>query len=188
MKRDPREPAERFLALLRPIRRELEVYARRLAWNEPDAPDAVQNAVLNAFRSFDRYHDGTNFRAWMFTILTHEIFKVNRRFARLAQTEFQVDPGTLDALPALEPSAAVTDWLNSPEALADALDQELLAALKTLTEIERAVLLLRGIGEFRYREIATALEIPMGSVMGHLARARRKMQAALQRSSRRAVL
>jgi RNA polymerase sigma factor (sigma-70 family) len=113
---------------------------------------------------------------------------LNRKFARLAQREFQVDPETLDALPALEQGTEFTDWLNSPEALADALDQQLVAALKTLTETERAVLLLRGIGEFRYREIAESLGIPMGSVMGHLARARKKVQEALLRPQRRSVL
>jgi RNA polymerase sigma-70 factor (ECF subfamily) len=188
MKKERPDLAESFLALLRPIRLELEVYSRRLVWNERDAPDAIQNAVLNAFKAFDRYHDGTNFRAWMFTILTHEGFKLNRKFARLAQREFQVDPETLDALPALEQGTEFTDWLNSPEALADALDQQLVAALKTLTETERAVLLLRGIGEFRYREIAESLGIPMGSVMGHLARARKKVQEALLRPQRRSVL
>jgi len=178
----------RFLALLRPIERELEVYCRRLVWNERDAPDAIQSAVLNAFKAFDRYHDDTHFRAWMFTILTHEVFKLNKKFARVAQSEFQVEPEALDALPALEQSAEYVDWLNAPEALADALDQQLLAGLKTLTETERAVLLLRGIGEFRYREIAEALEIPLGSVMGNLARARKKMQGTMLRSQRRSVL
>ncbi|MCI0744205.1 MAG: sigma-70 family RNA polymerase sigma factor [Verrucomicrobia subdivision 3 bacterium] len=188
MKKERPNLAESFLALLRPIRGELEVFSRRLVWNEQDAPDAIQNAVLNAFKAFDRYHENTNFRAWMFTILTREVFKLNKKFARLAQSEFQVEPDALDALPALEQSAQLTDWLNSPAALADALDQQLLAALRTLTETERAVLLLRGIGEFRYREIAGSLEIPMGSVMGHLARARKKMQDALLSSQRRSVL
>ena len=188
MKQERTDLAGSFLALLRPIQRELEVYCRRLVWNKHDAPDAIQNAVLNAFKAFDRYHDDTNFRAWMFTILTHEVFKLNKKFARVARSEFQVEPETLDALPALEQSAEYVDWLNAPDALADALDQQLLAGLKTLTETERAVLLLRGIGEFRYREIAEALEIPLGSVMGNLARARKKMQDSILRSQRRSVL
>jgi RNA polymerase sigma-70 factor (ECF subfamily) len=182
------DPAESFLALLRPIRRELEGYCRRLIWSVNDAPDAIQNAVMNAFKAFDRYKEESNFRAWMFTILTHEVFKLNRKFARVAQSEFQVEPDTLEELPALESSTTFTDWLNSPEALAEALDQRLLDGLKTLTETERAVLLLRGIGEFRYGEIAEALDIPMGSVMGNLARARKKMQAVIVRSQRKSVL
>ncbi len=177
MSHDDKSAGDRFLALLRPIERDLETYCRRMIWDQPDAPDAIQNAVMNAFRAFDRYHDNTNFRGWMFTILTREVFKLNKKFARLAQSEFRVDAETLDALAALEQSAEFTD-----------LDQHVVSALKTLTETERAVLLLRGIGEFRYREIAESLEIPMGSVMGHLARARKKMQDALLRFQRRSVL
>jgi RNA polymerase sigma-70 factor (ECF subfamily) len=124
----------------------------------------------------------------MFKILTNEVFKLNRKHGRLAQFEYQMEPEELEALPAWEQSAAYRDWLNAPEALADALDQELVASLKTLTETERAVLLLIAIGEFRYREVAEMLEIPMGSVMGNFARARKKMQAAILRSERKAVL
>lgn len=188
MNKDRTDLAESFLTLLRPIRRELETYCRRLVWNEHDAPDALQNAAMNAFRAFDRYHEDSNFRGWMFKILTHEVFKLNRKHGRLAQFEYQVEPEELDALTTLESNAEYRDWLNAPDALADALDQQLLAALKTLTEAERAVLLMRAIGEFRYREIAEALDIPLGSVMGNLARARKKMQDAILRSQRRSVL
>src|ERR1035441_6980775 len=64
--------ADRFLALLQPIERDLETYARRLIWEPQEAPDAIQNAVLRAFAAFDRYHEDASFRAWMFKILTSE--------------------------------------------------------------------------------------------------------------------
>lgn len=188
MNKDRTDLTENFLTLLRPLRRELETYCRRLVWNEQDAPDALQNAAMNAFKAFTRYHEDRNFRGWMFKILTHEVFKLNRKHGQLEQFEYQVEPEELDALPTLESNAEYRDWLNAPDALADALDQQLLAALKTLTEAERAVLLMRAIGEFRYREIAEALDIPLGSVMGNLARARKKMQDAILRSQRRSVL
>src|SRR6266516_6492935 len=133
MNEKPIDLAESFLALLRPIRRELEVYCRRLVWNDHDAPDAIQNAVMNAFKAFDRYHDDTNFRAWMFKILTHEVFKLNQKHGRQAQFEFQLEPEELEALPALEQSTGYRDWLNAPEALAEVLDQTLVAAWKTPT-------------------------------------------------------
>ncbi|MEW6307191.1 MAG: RNA polymerase sigma factor [Verrucomicrobiota bacterium] len=177
--------AERFLSLLNPIERELEVYCRRLLWNRDDAPDALQNAVMRAFGAFDRYHDDGSFRAWMFKILTNEVFALNRKHGRVAEHEFQVEPEELDALAALEDAAAGTDWLLSPDALRDLLDQDLVAALKTLTDNERAVLLQRAIGQFRYHEIAQSLDMPLGSVMGHLARARKKMRAALRRKEAR---
>lgn len=181
--------AERFLALLRPIQRELEGLSRRLCWNEADTFDALQNAVLKAFKAFDRYHDDGCLRAWMFKIVTNEVRRLNQRQGRLARFECPTGPESFETLPACETTAIPwRDWLNAPEALADALDQELVVGLKTLTESERAVLLLRALGDFRYREIAEILEIPMGSVMGHLARARGKLQAVALRHRGRAVL
>ncbi len=185
---DKQRTVDRFLSLLRPLEGDLEAYCRRLIWSEQETPDAIQNAILRAWAAFDRYHDDASFRAWMFRILTNEVFALNRKYGRIAQFEFHLEPEHVDVLPALETDAEYRDWLNAPEALADALDQPLLAALRTLTEVERAVLLMRAIGEFRYKEIAEALHTPLGSVMGNLARARKKMQDAILRSQRRSVL
>ncbi len=187
MSNDAKSVAMCFLDLLRPIERDLEVYCRRMVWDSQDVPDAIQIAVMRAFAAFDRYHADASFRAWMFRILTNEIFTLNRKHGRIAKLEFHLEPQELDGLPALEQAAEYTDWLLSPDALADALDQDLLAALKTLTDAERAVLLLRAFGDFRYRDISDTLGIPLGSVMGHLSRARQKMRDAIQRVRRRIV-
>src|ERR1035438_7232154 len=90
--------ADRFLALLQPIERDLETYARRLIWEPQEAPDAIQNAVLRAFAAFDRYHEHASFRAWMFKILTNEAFALNRKHARIARHEFQLEPEELAGL------------------------------------------------------------------------------------------
>jgi len=82
--------AARFLALLRPIQRDLENHSRRMVFDRRDFEDALQNAVLRAFRAFDRYHDDASFRAWMFKILTNEIFAINRKRGRVAQFEIAV--------------------------------------------------------------------------------------------------
>src|SRR5438132_13201718 len=108
--REDQQQADRFLGLLRPIERELEVYCRRLVWNEHNVRDAIQNAVMNGFKAFDRYHDDTNFRAWMFKILTHEIFALNRKYARVAAHEFHLNPEELELLPVLQPASTDTDW------------------------------------------------------------------------------
>src|SRR5207237_9979981 len=70
------------------------------------------------------------------------------------------------------------------DSLADALDEELLAALQSLNQSERAVLLMRAIGDLRYREISECLGIPLGSVLGNLSRARQKMRDAILRARR----
>jgi RNA polymerase sigma-70 factor (ECF subfamily) len=176
------ERAERFLALLKPIEGDLERYSRRLIWEPQELSDALQNAVTKAFAAFDRYRPEASFRAWMLKILTHEAFAQNRKHARIAQHEFQLEPDELASLPAARTEGHQT---SSGRPLDEILEPELIAGLKTLTDNERAVLLLRGIGELRYREISDALGIPLGSVMGNLSRARQKMRAFLGRSERR---
>jgi RNA polymerase sigma-70 factor (ECF subfamily) len=180
--------ANRFLALLKPIERDLERYCRRLMWEPQEAPDAIQNAVLRAFAAFDRYHEDASFRAWMFKILTREAFALNRKHARIARHEFQLEPEELAGLAFAGEREQGGIRPVSPGALDDALEPALAAGLKTLTETERAVLLLRAIGELRYREISESLGIPLGSVMGNLARARQKMRAVIARAARRTQL
>jgi len=180
--------ADRFLALLKPIERDLETYCRRLIWEPQQAADALQNAVMRGFAAFDRYHADASFRAWMFKILTHEAFALNRKYARIARHEFQLDPEELAGLAlAGEPGQGGNPNLSSAE-LDAVLEPVLATGLKTLTDTERSVLLLRAIGDLRYREISEALGIPMGSVMGNLSRARYKMRSLLAHSARRTKL
>jgi RNA polymerase sigma-70 factor (ECF subfamily) len=182
---DPEEQRNRFLGLLRPIENDLENYCRRMIFAGRDCEDTLQNAVLRAFRAFDRYHDVASFRAWMFKILTNEIFAMNRKRGRVAQFEIAVEPEEMEEFAGLDlPSEAPISW----DSLADALDEELLAALQSLSGSERAVLLMRAIGDLRYREISECLGIPLGSVMGNLSRARQKMRAAILRAQRRSSL
>ena len=177
--------AARFLGLLRPIESDLENYSRRMVFDRHDCEDALQNAVLRAFRAFDRYRDDASFRAWMFKILTNEIFAINRRRGRITEFEVAVEPEEMEEFAGLGFAAETPiSW----ETLADALDQELLAALQSLNRSERAVLLMRGIGDLRYREISECLGIPLGSVMGNLSRARQKMRDAILRARRRSCL
>ena len=177
--------SDRFLALLKPIERDLETYCRRLIWKPEEAADAVQNSVLRAYSAFDRYREDASFRAWMFKILTREAFALNRKHARITRHELQLDPGDLAELPAHNAQDNKPGATALSEELNDMLDADLSAGLKTLTDMERAVLLLRSVGELRYREIADSLDIPIGSVMGNLARARQKMRSVLARSARR---
>lgn len=182
---DRDEQRNRFLSLLRPIEGDLENYSRRMVFDRRDCEDTLQNAVLRAFRAFDRYHDDASFRAWMFKILTNEIFAMNRKRGRVAQFEIAVEPEELEEFAGLNfTNEAPMSW----ETLADALDEELLAALQSLNDSERAVLLMRAIGELRYREISECLSVPLGSVMGNLSRARQKMRDAILRARRRSSL
>jgi RNA polymerase sigma-70 factor (ECF subfamily) len=176
----PSDKAQRFLELLEPIEAELEGYARRLIWDPQELPDAVHNAIARAIAAFDRYHEGTNFRAWMFTILTREVFAMNRKHHRLAVREFQMEPDDL-ALLAEVPSPREPEGAHS-DSWGEGMDEDLVLALRTLTDPERASLLLRALEGFKYSEISQTLEMPVGSVMGYLGRARKKMRHALART------
>ena len=175
------EQRVRFLELLRPIAGDLENYSRRMVFDRRDCEDALQNAVLRAFAAFDRYHDDGSFRAWMFKILTNEIFAINRKRGRVTKFEVAVEPQEMEEFAGLD---FATETPISWETLADALDEELLAALQRLNQSERAVLFMRAIGDLRYREISECLGIPLGSVMGNLTRARQKMRDAILRARR----
>ena len=182
---DRDEQRDRFLSLLQPIEGDLENYSRRMVFDRRDCEDALQNAVVRAFRAFDRYHDDASFRAWMFKILTNEIFAINRKRGRVAQFEIAVEPVEMEEFAGLEfGSEGPSSW----DALAEALDEELLAGVQSLNQSERAVLLMRAIGELRYREIAECLAIPLGSVMGNLSRARQKMRDVILRARKRSSL
>src|SRR6266852_605653 len=175
----------RFLSLLRPIERDLENYSRRMVFDRRDFEDALQNAVVRAFRAFDRYHDDASFRGWMFRILTNEIFAMNRKRGRIAEFEIAIEPKEMEEFASLSfSSEAPLSW----DSLADALDEEVLTALQGLNQSERAVLLMRAIGDLRYRAISECLGIPLGSVMGNLFRARQKMRDAILRARRRSLL
>lgn len=83
--------SSRFLALLRPLEPELETYARRLLWAPQQAPAAIQSAVLRAFTAFGRYREQGSFRAWIFRILTREVWALNGKHAIPARAHVSTD-------------------------------------------------------------------------------------------------
>jgi RNA polymerase sigma-70 factor (ECF subfamily) len=168
---------EDFLALLLPLQRSLEVYCRRILRNPSDTEDVLQSAVMEAFARFDRYAEGTNFRAWVFRFVTLEALNRNRKWEPTLLGEFQDDLPT----PPLEelPDDALATLIENPGPLMEHFEDHVAHALWQLTPSERAVLLLRAIGEFSYLEMHEILSIPVGSVMGYLSRARQKMRRSL---------
>src|SRR5262249_44403281 len=107
--------------------------------------------------------------------VTWEIFNRNRKRQPESLSEYPAEP--LDAsLDSREWSSLV---LDNPETVMEHLDDVLVEALGGLAPPERAALLLRAIGEFSYHEIPEILEIPTGSVVGYLSRARQKLRRSL---------
>lgn len=152
--------------------------AIRLARSQSDADDLVQDAVLKAYRFFDRYEAGTNSRAWLLKILTNVFFSKFRR-------------STLDAeMKALGASDPVADgWIGAatmeprrnPERMMERglVEASVSRALEELPEDFRAVLVLVDIEGLAYREVAEAMGCPIGTVMSRLHRARRAVSQRL---------
>jgi len=171
------ESAERFVRLLEPVRAALESYCVRHVRDRAAVADVLQTAVGLAYRDFGEFSEGTNFRAWIFRYVRLQIRSRNRDEWRRYQTltsdpevEERHEPaqgGLLDTL------------LENPEAVLEHCDDELAASIVALKEPERSVFLLRAIGDFRYREIADILEIPMGTMMSALSRARSRLREQL---------
>ncbi len=177
MNQADRTKAERFVAHLEPLQRQLSVYCARALNQRDDSEDVLQSAVANAFRDFDKYSEGTNFKAWMYRYVTLEILNRNRASSRLA-----VPSGSLE--PAHEPALHIDSFrletlLDAPEIVLDHCDEVVAICVRQLTELERKILLLRAVGDFKYREIAEILDVPIGTVMGLLSRARNQLRNGL---------
>lgn len=151
------------------LRLELQIPAlRRYAWaltrHDDDADDLVQDCLERALaRSATRRGDGS-LRAWLFSIL-HNVFISGRRKALLRRMQ------ALDEVSEPVVSGGQEDRVAM---------NEMLAALETLPEDQRAVLLLVGVEDFSYAEAATALDVPIGTVMSRLSRGRERLRQALE--------
>ncbi len=142
--------------------------ARWLMRHDHDAEDCVQEAFLRAYRAFDRFRGGDG-RTWLLAIVR------NVCYSRLRQKRLVEPPISFDEI---EHSSSVAT-VESPWAHAAA--RELLPqAMDKLPDEAREILVLHEIEGCAYKEIAAILEVPIGTVMSRLARARLKLLGELQ--------
>lgn len=144
------------------------------------ADDMVQETVLRAWQNFDRFTIGTHFKAWIFQILTY-LFLNDRRSAQRRET--QVDFTEHDVIPApAQPDAgqhAVVSRVDWDRMYPSLVDDVMKTALDRLPEEQRMVFLLVTLGDLSYQETAEMLDIPIGTVMSRLFRARKQLQSEL---------
>jgi RNA polymerase sigma-70 factor (ECF subfamily) len=152
----------------------------RMTRNPADAEDLVQETYLRAFRSLHQFRVGTNLRAWLFRILTNAYINEYRKRSRrpinnsLDEIEdFYLYDHLIDS--GIQPS----DERPEDIVLSRLTDDDVVEALELLSEDFRQVVLLADVEGFSYREIAEILDIPVGTVMSRLFRARRKLQQSL---------
>lgn len=146
--------------------------AVRLTGDPAAAEDLVQDAMLRAWRAWGSFRPGSNARAWLVTILRNQFINGWRKERRAPQ---QVDPESIPEPPDR----------NDPDPegrfFAELIDDEVLAALDTLPDDFREVVVLSDLEGLPYAEVAEALEIPVGTVKSRLFRARRILQGHLRR-------
>jgi RNA polymerase sigma-70 factor (ECF subfamily) len=173
--------AENFLRHLEPLQGALEAYCRRSLRDPNAVPDVLQSAIANAYRDFHLYAEGTNYRAWIFRYVHLEILNCNRKHRRTRHDALPADLSVEDAWQLALDEPLFKALLDDPDAVLEQCDAAVAQAVRDLAPLERAALLLQAIGEFKYREIAEVLQVPIGTVMSSLARSRLRLRQRLIR-------
>jgi len=157
--------------------------ALRMTRNREDAQDLVQDTVLKAFRFFDKFEQGTNIRAWLFTILTNTYINRYRKKARQpAMVEFEEGRTKIKDHPFRDPIEIAAS--GQAQAMLELLDDDVKAALDSLPDDFRIVVLLADLEGFSYKEIAEIVGCPLGTVMSRLYRGRRTLRKKLYEYAR----
>mgnify|MGYP002885717607 CR=1 FL=1 len=152
--------------------------AMRLTRNPDQAEDLVQETLLKAYKNFDNLRPDSNLKAWLTRVLTNTFInqyrrrKVRHRSQELYEPDWMNDRvnsnWARDA--AKRPGQQVIDRF---------VREKLNQAVAELPEPYRQVLILADVEELAYKEVAETLEIPIGTVMSRLHRARRKLRESL---------
>jgi RNA polymerase sigma-70 factor, ECF subfamily len=158
--------AEDFETAAMPYLNDLFRTALRVIGNRTEAEDLVQEAYLQAWKSFHRFELGTNCRAWLFKILFHVIQHHRRKWFN-SKSSFDTDDSMIETL-AYEPPV--------PQHLSD---EEVLAAFAKIPQQYREVVVLADVQEFSYKEVAATLGVPVGTVMSRLSRGRALLRTEL---------
>lgn len=145
--------------------------ALRVCRDREKAEDLVQETYLQAWRSFHRFELGTNLRAWLFKIL------FNVHYSRLRRERLNLVP--------VEETIAETIAYDPP-APQHLTEEEVLAALERIPRDFQIPVVLSDVEELSYREIAEAMQIPIGTVMSRLHRGRKLLRMHLANYAREA--
>jgi RNA polymerase sigma-70 factor, ECF subfamily len=146
----------------------LRRYARSLIYNRDLVDDLVQDTLERALSRTERFQAGTDLRAWLFTIMhnlfVNQVLKVSRRAAHLSVDDDNVPESEFEV------QASPTRTLEV---------RDLDYALQRLPVEQREVVLLVGLEEMSYADVALALDIPIGTVMSRLSRGRERLRASM---------
>ena len=192
-----------FDRLVRPHRAELLAHCYRMLGSVPDAEDALQDALLSAWRGLRGFEGRSSLRSWLYKIATNACLKaIERRPKRVLPLDYgpAADPHDGPGEPLvesvwLEPypdeRLGLADGPAGPEARyeqREAVELAFVAALQHLPARQRAVLILRDVLGFSGAEVAEALETTPASVYSALQRAHKSVDKTLPQQSQQATL
>jgi len=175
----PGQRAARFERDALPYLAQLYPTALRMTRNTADAEDLVQETFARAYTSFEQFEPGTNLKAWLYRILTNTFLTNCRKRQREPQpaATSEIEDWQLARAASRAPSG-----LNpaDTEVLAHMPDPRVKRALQQLPEDFRITVYLADVEGYTYREIASIMRTPMGTVMSRLHRGRRQLRDLLR--------
>ena len=167
-----------FQDLLMPQLGALYRTALRMTRRREDAEDLVQETIMKAYAAFDRFEPGTNFRAWIFKILTNtfinDYYRVRDREKHSSLEEMVEDVNFQPQFEGFTPEEMLLNTLTR---------EDVLRAIESLPLEFRSVVILTLVEGFSYKETAEILDIPIGTVMSRLHRGRKILQKLLWKYS-----
>jgi RNA polymerase sigma-70 factor (ECF subfamily) len=182
-----------FAELVEPYRAELRAHCYRMLGSIEDAEDALQEALLRAWRALPKFEERSSLRTWLYRIATNACLRaIERRPQRVLPVDYgpAADPHDAPAEPLVE-SVWVEPYPDPPDARyeqRESVELAFIAALQHLPARQRAVLILREVLGFSAREVAEALETTPPAVDSTLQRARKTIDERLPDRSQQAVL
>jgi RNA polymerase sigma-70 factor (ECF subfamily) len=193
-----------FARLISPYRAGLSAHCYRLLGSVHDAEDALQEAMLRAWRGLAGFQGRSSLRSWLYTIATNACLRaIERRHKRVLPIDYgpaTADPHAKPGAPIVEsvwiepypdPSPAFAEELASPEARyeqRESVELAFVAALQHLPARQRAVLILRDVLGFSGAEVADALAMTPDAVYSALQRAHKTVDECLPERTQQATL
>jgi RNA polymerase sigma-70 factor (ECF subfamily) len=171
--------ASAFEELALPLLPALYNVASWLSQNATDAEDLVQETFLKALRGFDSFEPGTNFKAWIFRILRNTYLTSRSGLHARRTVSLEEELQEADSGPGLYPEGAIDRATPEINLIRSADRATLHTAMEKLPAPLLEVILLCDVEEMKYKEIATVLDIPIGTVMSRIARARASLRKLL---------
>jgi len=175
----PERFREAYEVLVRPCIDSLYRTALRMTGDRHAADDLVQETCLRAYRGFAGFNHGTNFKAWLFRILTNASIDSRRRSSRAVFVELgddRLESGSL-AGSVGQPAAPVGPEVH---VLHKTFRSAAFQAMAGLPPDIRVVVALALLEDFSYQEISEIVGCPVGTVRSRLSRGRQRLQEALQ--------